>query len=100
MLADHGGELESVQPGHANVDQNNRNFVLEQVFERFPSRCGGGEVFAKLLKNDLIGKQLGRLIIDEKNVYLFMVHHRMHNQRWIHRLMARSSCSVWTGWAR
>jgi len=39
MLADHGGKLETVQFRHADVDQNDRNFVLEQVFERFAARA-------------------------------------------------------------
>ena len=34
MLADHGGEFEAVQFRHADVDQNDRDLVLEQEFER------------------------------------------------------------------
>ena len=49
MLADHGGELEAVQFRHADVDQNDRNFVLEQIFERFASRGRDDEIFAELL---------------------------------------------------
>ncbi len=48
MLADHRRELEAVQFRHADVDQNNRDFVLEQVFERFAPRRRGDEVFAEL----------------------------------------------------
>ena len=76
MLADHGGELEPVQFRHANVEQNNRDFVLEQVFKRFPAGSGGNEIFSKFLQNNLIGEQLRRLIVDQKDVYFFMVHHR------------------------
>ena len=78
MLADHGGELEPVEFRHADVDQNDGDFVLEQVFERFAPRGGDDEIFAELLQNNLIGQQLRRLIVDQKDVYLFMVHHRVH----------------------
>ena len=49
MLADHGGELESVQFRHADVDQNDRNFVFEQVFERLAPRRCDDEIFAEFL---------------------------------------------------
>ncbi len=31
MLADHGGKLEAVQFRHANVEQNDRDLVLQQI---------------------------------------------------------------------
>ena len=77
MLADHGGEFEPVQFGHADIDQDNGDFVLEQEFKRFASRGGGDEIFSKLFQNDFIGEQLRGLIVDQKDVYLFVVHHRM-----------------------
>ena len=98
MLADHGGEFEPVELRHADVDQDNRDFVLEQEFERFTAGGRDDEVFTELLQDDFIGKQLGRLIVHQKDVYLFMVHHRA--QRCSHMRMASSSCSVLTGLAR
>jgi hypothetical protein len=76
MLADHRGELEPVQFRHADVDQNDGNLVLQEILERFPPGGSDHQIFAKLLENNLIGEQLGRLVIDQKDVYLFMVHHR------------------------
>ena len=75
MIADHGGKLKPVQFRHADVDQNDRYFVLEQVFQRFAAGGGDNEIFTELLENDLIGQKLGRLIVDQKDIYLFMVHH-------------------------
>ena len=49
MLSDHGGELESVQLGHADVDQNDGNFILEQEFERFAPGSRSDKIFPKLL---------------------------------------------------
>ena len=37
MFTDHAGKFESVQLRHANIDQDNRDFVLEQVLERVAS---------------------------------------------------------------
>ncbi|OIQ65460.1 hypothetical protein GALL_529810 [mine drainage metagenome] len=100
MLVDHGGKLEAVQFRHAYVDQDDRNFVLEQVFERFTSRARDDKILAELLENNLIGQQLRRLIIDQKDVYLFVVHHLATNQRCSHMRIASSNCSVLTGFAR
>ena len=40
MLADHGGELEAVELRHADVDENDRDVVLEQELQapRAPTR--------------------------------------------------------------
>src|SRR6267154_3549888 len=73
MLADHGGDLESVQFRHANVDQNDGDFVLEEEFERLPAGRGDHEILSKLLQDNFIGQQLGRLIVDQEDVYLVMV---------------------------
>ena len=101
MLADHGGELEPVELGHADVDQDDRDFVLEQVFQRFAAGGGDDEILAELLQDDLIGEKLCRLVVNQQNVYFLMVHHvRCADQRWSHIRMARSNCSVLTGLAR
>ena len=34
MLADHRGELEAVELRHADVDQDDRDLVLEQMLQR------------------------------------------------------------------
>ena len=76
MLADHGGQFEAVELGHADVDQNDGDFVLEQKFERLAAGGGDDQIFAELLQDDLIGEQLGRLIVHQKDVDLLVVHHR------------------------
>ena len=81
VFADHRGQLEAVELGHADVDQNHGNFVLEEIFQGFASRGRHHEIFAKLLENDLIGEQLGRLIVHQKDVYLFLVHVPVPGQR-------------------
>ena len=81
MFTDHGRELETVELGHADVDQNHGNFVLEQIFQGFSSRSRYHEIFAKLLENNLISEQLGWLIVNQKDVYLFLVHALVPSQR-------------------
>src|SRR5436190_12209558 len=75
MFADHRGELEPVQFRHADVDQDDGDIVLQQELERFASGRGLDQVLAEFLQDDFIGEQLRRLIVNQKNVYLVLVHH-------------------------
>jgi hypothetical protein len=81
MFADHCRKLEAVEFGHADVHQNHGNFVLEDIFQGFPPRGRHHEIFAELLEDNLVGEQLGRLIVNQKDVYLFMVHALVPSQR-------------------
>ena len=63
--------------GMQTSTQDDRDLVLEQVFQRLAAGRRDDEVFAELLQDDLIGEQLGRLIVDQKDVDLFVVHHRV-----------------------
>ena len=65
MVADHGGEFEAVELGHAHVDENDGDLRLEQRFQ-----CGFGgrrldQVLAQFLQHHLIAEELGRLIVDQ-----------------------------------
>ena len=48
MLADHRRELEAVELRHADVDQDDRDFVLEQVFQRLARRRRLDEILAEV----------------------------------------------------
>ena len=72
MIADHGRKLKTVELRHADVDENDRGFVLQQEFERFARRRRLDEVFAEFAKDFLVGEKLRRLIVDQKNVDFFM----------------------------
>ena len=101
MLADHGGEFEAVELGHADVDQDDRDVVLEQIFQRFAAGGRDDEVFAEFLQNDLIGEQLCRLVVNQKNVDLLVVHHVFAPINDVATCVSRASnCSVLTGLAR
>ncbi len=75
MFADHGGEFEPVQFRHADVDQDDRDVVLEQELQRFAPGRSLDQVLAEFLQDDFIGEQLRGLIVNQKNVYLVLVHH-------------------------
>ena len=75
MFADHGRELESVQFRHADVDQDDGHIVLEQELERFAAGGGLDQIFVEFLQDDFIGEQLRGLIVNQKNIYLILIHH-------------------------
>ena len=85
MLADHGGELEAVDLRHHHVDQHDGDVGLEQDAERLVRRVGLDQVLAKLLEDDLVGKELGGLIVDQQDVDL------VHERPWRLILDARIS---------
>jgi hypothetical protein len=75
VITDHGGKLEAVELRHANVEQDHGNVVLEQAFKRFPARRGHQQVFPELPQDDFIGKQFGRLIVDQEYIDLVIQPH-------------------------
>jgi hypothetical protein len=38
MLSDHGGEFESVEARHTDIQENHRDFGLEQMLKRLGGR--------------------------------------------------------------
>lgn len=60
--------------GHADVDQDHRDLGLEQHLQSLATGRGDHEVLAEILQDHLIGEQLGRLVVDEEDVDLFVVH--------------------------
>jgi hypothetical protein len=68
MFANHRSQLEPVQFRHADVDQDDRNVILEQKLQRFACRRGLDQVLAKLSEDHLVGEKLVGLIVDQKDV--------------------------------
>src|ERR1700682_1208513 len=68
MIAQHGGELETVKLRHADVDKNDRNVVLEQELQGLARRRGLDQVLVQLVKDDLVGEQLVGLIVNQEDV--------------------------------
>jgi hypothetical protein len=81
MLPDHLGELEPVQIRHADVHQNNGNLVLEELFERLLAGRGLDQVFPQVLKDHLVGHELGRVIIDQQDAdfLVWVARHLRHS---------------------
>jgi len=78
MFADHGGEFEAVEFGHADVQQDHGDVVLEQAFQRFAAGRRHQQGLAQLAQDHLIRQQLGRLIVDQEDVDLVVLPHRAH----------------------
>jgi hypothetical protein len=75
MLADHRRQLEPVEFGHAHIDQHDRDIVLEQVGQRLLGRAGLDEVLSQVAENSLVAEQLSGLVVDQKDVDLFLGAH-------------------------
>ena len=100
MLADHGGELEAVEIGHAHVDQDERDLVLEQTFERLARRGGLEQSLPDLGEHDLVAQELRLAVVDKENVDLVGVGCGDVVHRCSHIRSADSNCSTLTGFAR
>jgi hypothetical protein len=70
VLADHGGQLETVQIRHAYIDENQRHIVLEQAFKGFTRGRGLEQIFAHFGQHHLMAQQLRLLVVDQQNVHL------------------------------
>ena len=46
MLADHFGQFKTVNIGHADVHEHNRDIILQQYFQRFPRGGRLEQIFA------------------------------------------------------
>ena len=75
VFADHRGQLKAIEFRHAHVDENNRDFVLEELFERLSGRRGLDEVLAQLGQDRLVTQQLGWLIVDQQDIDLVVRSH-------------------------
>ena len=56
MLADHGGQLETVELRHADVDKHHRGVILEQELQRFARRRGFHQILVELAENDFVSQ--------------------------------------------
>src|SRR5215472_1902042 len=71
MLADHRGQLETVEFRHTDVDQNHGDVILEQKLQRLARRRSLDQVHPKLTENDVVSQKFVRLIVDKKDVDFF-----------------------------
>ena len=100
MIADHRCELEAIDVGHVDVDEDNSDVVFQQQLKRFRGIAGAQQVLANIGQDGPIGQKLRGLIVDEEYVD-FVVKHGVHKtQRCSQPRSADSSCSVFTGFAR
>ncbi len=68
MLADHRRKLKAVEIRHADVDQHDGDVVLEQELQRFPRRRRLDQILVEFAEDDVVSKQLVRLVVDQQHV--------------------------------
>src|ERR1700756_4056320 len=68
VLTYHGGQFEAVELWHLHVDQNDGDVSLQQMLQSLASRGRLDEHLPKLIQDDLVTQELGRLIIDQQDV--------------------------------
>src|SRR5499425_1853795 len=64
MLANHRGQLEAVEFGHAHVHEDDGDVMLEEVFERLFGRGSLDEPLAELGQDSLVAQEFGWLVVD------------------------------------
>ena len=74
-------ELETVHPGHAHVDQHDRDVLPEQQVEAPHRRSRPARGFLQLGEDRLVGEHLGRLIVDQQYVDRLLAAHRCSHTR-------------------
>ena len=62
------GGLEAVHLGHLDVEEDDGELVRQEPFERLAPRLRLDQVLAQALEHCLQGHQVGRLVVDQKNV--------------------------------
>src|SRR5215475_3621696 len=95
MLADHRGQLEAVEFRHADVDEDDRDLLLEQVFQRLLGRGGLDQPLAQPGQDGLVAQELGWLIVDQQDVDFLVRGHRASP-----RLSDATTCAALTAAAR
>ena len=75
MLADHRGQFEPVEIGHADIDQHDGDIGPQKLLQRLIRRAGLDQVLPELAEDHLIAEQLPRLVVDQQNVDLVLRAH-------------------------
>ena len=102
VLSDQRCKLKAIELRHADIDEDDRNLILEKLLQRFFSRHRLDEIVTQRLQDHLIGEQLRWLIVYQEDVDLVLGGHSdIHPfQRCSQRRKVASNCSVFTGFAR
>jgi hypothetical protein len=75
MFPDHLSQLETIQFRHADIHQNDRHLVFQQISQGFFCGRNRNEIFVQLGQHNLITQQLARLVIHQKHVDAVLVFH-------------------------
>ena len=76
MLANHVGQLETVQLRHADVHEDDGDVVSEEDVERLLGRRGLDQILAQLGEDHLVAQELGGLVVHHQDVDFLVRSHR------------------------
>ena len=67
-LADQGGSLQPIHARHVDVEQDDREVALKDLFQRLLARCGGEQILAEVLEDRPVDQQLVGPIVDDQDI--------------------------------
>src|SRR5277367_3807376 len=70
MFTNQSRELESIKVRHTDIDEDQRDLILQQAFERFAGRGGLDQRLAHPRENHLMAQKLGLLVVDQQDIQL------------------------------
>ena len=71
VIADDLGKLKTVEIRHDDIDQNDRDLMLEELLQGLVRGAGPDDLFVQLLQDRFDAQQLRGLIVDKKYLYTF-----------------------------
>ena len=74
--ADHRGGLQAVHLRHLHVEQDDREFLVQQVPQRLPPRSGLDQILAQAREDHLADEELLVQVVHHKDIDLLVVHPR------------------------
>lgn len=75
-FADEGSSFKAVEVGHLDVEQDGGEILLQEAAEGFDAGAGFDEVLVEVGESGFEDDEVGRVVVDEKDVDLFRVVHR------------------------
>ncbi len=75
VLANQRRKLETVEIGHADVDQDDGDVDLQQLLKRLPAGVHLDQVLAQILEDHFIAEDFGRLVVYQQDVDFFVFRH-------------------------
>ena len=76
MVADHRRQLEAVDVRHDDVEQDDRDVVLQNLLQRLAAGLRLDQILIEVAQDDFVAEQLCGLIIHQENIDAVPLGHR------------------------